>query len=610
MTSEQQDPSVQPEQALNAVEAEPSMEGEPQAVQSKAINQKRPWFKSMIAKATGLGLSMAAVVAPNNVQAQAKQGPAKSRVQNSMYVEADAALPPVPEEEDVKKKKEEIRGADWYKVKKPTKADLLAIAKGESDLLVRWTLLELAMEAGLLAKAPVADVRDAMEQFALPPGYGLTRQAAILRERLFSRNSKDAESAVPEALALMEDAIDAEQYDLVTNIGNKTALVAKGAERERAVELNQKAGKLKAMLHGVTIARKLLENNPEDPKANMAMGDYFSERGNATLPLQFYEKSGDPALADIAKKLSQKPTDPVAAVDLAKECNAFGKTQQNGRQALFQYHSSVLSKAAVASGKLTGLSKAEAEGLITLNQKVEGKFGGGDSAVVASGVEKMEFKEGVEVDLLENIDVNKMGLRGKFAKVPLENGKHEIVTVTEGVTMLKLPVEVRGNYIVSFVINRTKGEDAIFANLPVAEGEESISHVTSGWNGTKTGWIIGKDNLLDPKTMRSPAKIENGKYIKYEYHVSFNESSRNIVVDYIVNGQLNSRYNGSRDQLGPFNQANIIDPKTGKPIQSPTIILYGGSYKIQKITVTNQKGGQVRYNDKPEEVVKSARVQN
>ena len=167
------------------------------------------------------------------------------------------------------------------------------------------------------------------------------------------------------ALPLVEQAADAQRFDLVKRIGKagyEAALANKDALRSKQIRARVKElAAAQKQFDAAHAAIDVLKQKPDDPDANLAVGRWYCLiEGDWPQGLPYLQKCGDPALADLANKEIAKPTDSDGQQKLADGWWAWADTQEDGaikppalQRARFWYEK--------ALPQLTGLFKARVE---------------------------------------------------------------------------------------------------------------------------------------------------------------------------------------------------------------------------------------------------------
>ncbi len=231
------------------------------------------------------------------------------------------------------------------------------------DSIRRYVLLREARDLAIQAAEPGTALRaiDLLVKDYLVDGL-------VLREETLSATSKDvrsteaARSATERTLSLVDEAIATDRYDIAARLvsaGTKLAQKTKdSAVLSRARSLEAHAGTLQREHSRLEVSRKALGENPSDPAANAALGNFYCFlKGDWKRGLPHLSKSNDPRLKALAEMELSEPKAVAGQTDLATEWSMLAEKQtatlkqaMEGR-ALLWYET--------AYPKLSGLEKAE-----------------------------------------------------------------------------------------------------------------------------------------------------------------------------------------------------------------------------------------------------------
>jgi formylglycine-generating enzyme required for sulfatase activity len=193
----------------------------------------------------------------------------------------------------------------------------------KDDSPTKYVLFREAREIA----AKFADVETALAAIAETAKHyeidGLALKAKILIAMVAGAKSPDTVSILTDAcLNVVDEAIQEEKYDIAKILISKAEMAAKAAKDASKTVIAQKKGKeiedIAKESQKAEEASKILEINPADPDASLALGRYLLMKGDLEKALTFLAKGSDALLRMAAEKelaASVKPEDQAAAGD-------------------------------------------------------------------------------------------------------------------------------------------------------------------------------------------------------------------------------------------------------------------------------------------------------
>ncbi len=241
-----------------------------------------------------------------------------------------APVPPAEEQEQTRKLLRDLFRTDYAN----------RTARGMNALAVK--LLQFSKEEGkgsamrfvLLDEARDLAARAGEPALALEAVAALTRHYRVdalkMRQETVETAGRSASSPatsreLAEAyLALMEDLAKAEEYDAAKGLASRAQSAARKARDqglyERLQALDKEIGALRAEYGRVKPSLQTLQENPNDPEANLAAGTYFCfTRDQWDRGLPHLARGSDPGLAELAAAELGKPETPESQAELARQ---------------------------------------------------------------------------------------------------------------------------------------------------------------------------------------------------------------------------------------------------------------------------------------------------
>lgn len=234
-----------------------------------------------------------------------------------------AGRQPVPDKEAVEKARRELQSrfkAEWTGGKNAGSKRLAArelekaATAADAGAVEKWVLLSQAIDvwaaaADYDAAANTADLLAA--QFDIS---ALSRKADALRGVSRAAKSEEKPKVIDQALRLVLEAIDRDEYDTADELTKLAVAAARSAGGRARADLLKLAAKdvaaLARQFAEVKTDAERLRSAVDDAAANLAVGKFDCEaKHDWTRGLPRLAKGTDPALADLAKKDLAQPAD-------------------------------------------------------------------------------------------------------------------------------------------------------------------------------------------------------------------------------------------------------------------------------------------------------------
>lgn len=193
-------------------------------------------------------------------------------------------------------------------------AELIKVGNEESDPGNHFAILVLARDTAAGAGALEMSFRaiDAINATFQVDGLRMKADAALTASRLIN-STADARAFVNESLPVLEQAVEADHFDFVRELGNEILAVARKAESpmllQQATVQSQRATEAAKAYLDVKRSLTTLTQNPKDPAANLKVGKFrcfVHDDWDHGLPL--LALGSDRTLKDIAQMELAQPT--------------------------------------------------------------------------------------------------------------------------------------------------------------------------------------------------------------------------------------------------------------------------------------------------------------
>jgi hypothetical protein len=371
-------------------------------------------------------------------------------------------------------------------------------------------------------------------------------------------------SAVQELIKRVEEQITRDEYPSAIQW-------LEGAERAAR---KQKAGDLLTLISktklGVTQrqeafrahqkAMEVLTNDPDEPKANLAEGQWLVLNGDWSNAITRLARSSDPKwLAAATAELSagEGADSQLKAADAWWEvAQTAGPSQAAVRlRALDWYVKAEPVLSSPISRTRAAKRKSELAALLKIEIPDSGlmKKSGGDGDEVTSEV---RIPVGKAIDLLALVKFPDDVVGGNWAREP----DGSLVSESSGRARFQIPVVVAGNYQIRVRFNRKKDIDTLAINLPI--GDRSCQFFIDGWYGTLSGiqLVDGKEGARNtPETVSQPKPLELG--VDHELLISVAQSDNSAEILAKLNGSDFFRWKGKPSQLSMTPVFMNINPR-------------------------------------------------
>jgi WD40 repeat protein len=246
-------------------------------------------------------------------------------------------------------------------------ADKLIEKAGQSpdDLALQYVLLREARDLALKAEDLVVALTAAelmAQAFAVD---GLALKTAVLKSSPSgTSNPNSARMMVSRYLALVEEAADHDNFETAQKLISQAEQIARRADiapLKAQVEERQKAlADQQREYEKSQDAAKLLQNKPNDSRANLALGKYLCLlKRNWDKGLPLLKKSEDPKWSALADKELANPSEAAAQVELAGRWWDLARTESGNAKLLLQRRAYYWYQEAVALLKGAAQSRAE-----------------------------------------------------------------------------------------------------------------------------------------------------------------------------------------------------------------------------------------------------------
>lgn len=235
----------------------------------------------------------------------------------------------------------------------------------KDDATSRFVLFQEA--AGLFAQA--GDLEQAFKSIdQLKGGYRID-PTALKNETLLtiSKSAKtpdDFQALAKAYLKVSQDAADANDYAAAEKAVASAATQAKKAQNlvliNRTTARSKEIADLKARFEKLKKAREALTSNPDDPTANLAVGQYECfTKGNWDVGLPLLAKGSDASIQALAGRDLARPTEVAELVTLGDGWWDLGEKETGPSREILRRRAGLWYEK--AGGKLTGLSATKVQ---------------------------------------------------------------------------------------------------------------------------------------------------------------------------------------------------------------------------------------------------------
>jgi hypothetical protein len=393
---------------------------------------------------------------------------------------------PVPDAAKQKDAEKMIRDLfkDQYAKKAPADRRLLArtlldqALKSSDDPVAAWVLCREAQDAAIQGFDPrlaLESIEASARQFDIDP---LPAKATALTTLSKSpRNAEDSGALAEAWLKLVDEQVAADQYDAADKAAAAAIKAARGAGDPAVVTAattrSKEISEAKTRFAALKNVLQTLATKPEDPAANLEMGQYLCYvKGSWDLGLRFLSTGSDPVLKGLAEK---ELANPIAGADKA--------SLADGWWDLAQKETSPLRKGQMLAHAVGLYQAALPDATSLLRIRIEKRLETAKSPPAPPGQ---------SVDLLKLIDPKRDSVLGDWAI------EHNALVFPAGrsAAWLQIPYAPPEEYDLKIVATRKGGGGFDFyTGVIVPGGKALLLHVDGGFQGKSGGFqsIDGKD---------------------------------------------------------------------------------------------------------------------
>lgn len=391
------------------------------------------------------------------------------------------------------------------------------------------------------------------------------------------------QSLIDTAMAAVDDAVGREDYaaalQLIAPAYTASRRSAGSSYRKEVSDRRDEIERLLAQRQRIDQALSVLESDPDNAEANLAVGHWYGlVKDDWDQALPYLAKGNDPQIQLVAKR------ELIAAADDTDEQIAVGdawwdlaQTRDDDERAAFMRRAGSWYERAhdnVASTLLVARLDKRLDEIANLDRPEAGESGSklnpGDSLPVLKWIDLSDWIEPAADSVSGNWE--KKGAEVRVAASP--NAR------------LRLPVSIEGNYDLQFGFTRTGGNDAVAVVLPV--GATSCVAVFSGGGGKYSGFeMLAKKPASNNPSTQKPTKLNNGQ--RYSIQIRVRLVGDVATLEAAVNGIPYLRARGPRDSLDAPRQWAVSPPdrialgasRSGVTFRSVQIrVVKGGSGKL------------------------------
>ena len=425
----------------------------------------------------------------------------------------------------------------------------------KDDPASMWVVYREAQEVAAQScdvRTAVAAVEDLSKTFDVDP---LSMKNAVLATAGKTAKTTEELSDVIESLdQLIEDLMAMDLYDAAEKAATSALQHARRVNDPkllaRVTLRSKEVGEAKTRFQGVKSALQTFAKNPDDPGANLEMGQYLClVKANWDLGLRFLVKGSDAGLKSIAEKelaLPANPADCGTVADLWYDLAEKEKVPYRKTQLLT--HARTLYEA--AQGSAVGLARSKIEKRLELIQKTIGAA-----------------PERAGINLLKLIDVKKDGVSGSwFLK------GSSITCQNQEFSRLQIPYIVPAEYDVTVTLERN-ADDFLYFGL--VSDQNRFAAVINPSAKAFIEHIDGKSAATqDPSWMYANPPVPMGKPVVIKALV------RKSGVKLFIDGKIILNWEGGINRLTPNGQWTIPNAKC------PYLACHKGGFVFTGLTLT------------------------
>ena len=406
--------------------------------------------------------------------------------------QAQQARAPVPDQAAQKEAEKLIREVFKEDYAKKAPADRLALAKKllqqgietRDDPAARFVLLrearDLASAGGDLGTAirAVSEIAKGFEG-----DVAAMKAAVLVAAGKAAKSPEEFERLARSYLELANDAAALEQYDLADKSAEQASSFAKKAKDvplvARVDARWKEIAELRAKSERVAKARETLARNPDDPAANLAIGQHLSlVKGDWETGLKHLAKGADGPLRTLAAKDLARPSEAADQTALGDAWWDFG--EKEGGESRGRLRSRAAHWYAQARDRTTGLTR------LKLDQRIA------TAGVLASG-------RGA-VDLLTLIDPQKNAVHGLWKST---DGK--LVSPAIPLARIEIPYSPPEEYDLRLVVEKENRPDAHSVDIGLVAGGSRVLVIIDGWSGTLSCLSLVDGKFLEEASYKGKA---------------------------------------------------------------------------------------------------------
>ena len=350
----------------------------------------------------------------------------------------------------------------------------------------------------------------------------------------FARTAKQNTVLATVALKTVDAAVAGDDYDRANELAEMALAAARKAREWQLVKQIVARGKAvseMAETHGkAEEALATLENDPTNPAANQAAGEYYCfvkrdwRKGIPMLAL-----GTDAALKTLARRELEIPATPSQQAKLGDAWWDLGETQDEDMKGRLRSRAAYWYRQVVPS--LSGLVK----------QKYEKRLEQISETEATSEEKAVPPAAGAWIDALAAVDVGKHRVHGNWTP---RDGEFTLAARETGDRIL-IPFAPKGDYDLQVSFTRQQGVYLIGVVLPL-ESKQCLFAVSARTNTmTAVGELYGKP--LGTDKSRVPFKITNKQ--RHELNISVRQTGTAVAITAVLDGQPHFRWEGPQSAL-------------------------------------------------------------
>jgi hypothetical protein len=358
---------------------------------------------------------------------------------------------------------------------------------------------------------------------------------------------------VQSLLKLADDQMIADQYDAADKSATAAIQYARKSKELalsiRAANRAKEVAEAKLLFSGMKDELQTLAKTPEDPRANLEMGQFLCYvKGDWDLGVRFLVKGSDVSLKALAEKDVAASGSPADQVSLADGWWDFAEREKSPlRKGHILAHSRALYEAALPQA--TGL----------LSMKIEKRLKEFGPITFAPQ------------DLLHLLHPQEDGVKGDWAL-----SKDGLTCPATMFARLQVPYEAPEEYDFTLVVERIGGDVALIVGLAMAG--DARCQVIVDWDG-----ISGVDSI-DGKHAKSNETTRPGAILKPGRPVSLLFSVRRDGLSLSVDGKVLFSWKGALSRLS-YNEEYAIPNR-----KALMVAWHSGGFRVKKMELLPLSG--------------------